>query len=67
MQIILFNNVSLSMERELTLAELLVQQGYEENGFAVAVNQTFVPRSTYASVCIREGDKVDVIVPMQGG
>lgn len=67
MQTILFNNASLPVAQGLTLAELLTQQGYVTAGFAVAVNQTFVPRSTYPTCFIRDGDKVDVVVPMQGG
>jgi sulfur carrier protein len=69
MQTILFNNASLSMKQGLTLAELLTQQGYGYGGggFAVAVNQTFVPRSIHTDCFISDGDKVDIVVPMQGG
>jgi len=34
---------------------------------AVAVNQVFVPRSEYASTVLQEGDRVELLVPMQGG
>lgn len=35
--------------------------------FAVAINGDFVPKSNYESVQLKEGDKVDILSPMQGG
>ena len=35
--------------------------------FAIAVNEAFVPRSAYADTTINEGDRVELVVPMQGG
>jgi sulfur carrier protein len=50
-----------------TVAELLEQCGYGDARVAVAVNEEFVPRSTYAGTKLNDGDRVDVVAPMQGG
>ena len=36
-------------------------------GFVVAVNQNFVPRSEYQQFMISTGDKIEVLSPMAGG
>lgn len=35
--------------------------------FAVAVNTAFVPRGSYASCTLHEGDRIEVISPVTGG
>ena len=50
-----------------SLAELLGDWGFDGSRVAVAVNEDFVPRSTFASVSLRAGDRVDVVAPVQGG
>ena len=35
--------------------------------FAIAVNENFVPRSSYQQTSLSEGDRVEVLVPSQGG
>lgn len=35
--------------------------------FAVALNLTFVPRTTYASRPLAEGDTLEIIAPVTGG
>ena len=37
------------------------------SGFAVAVNQQFVPKSRYQQTALAEGDQVELVIPMQGG
>ena len=34
---------------------------------AVAHNEEFVPRSRYASLQLQEGDRLEIVAPMQGG
>jgi len=51
-----------------TLAELLAAQGYDPAGaHACAVNRQFVPRATWASRPLADGDQVDVVAPVTGG
>lgn len=64
--------VSVNSERKTidsgkSLAELLGDWGFECQRVAVAVNEDFVPRSTYADVSLQAGDRVDVVAPVQGG
>lgn len=35
--------------------------------FAVALNAEFIPRGQYSSTALREGDDLELLVPMQGG
>jgi sulfur carrier protein len=38
-----------------------------DGSFAVAVNDEFIPKSAYANVSLTEGDRVELLIPMQGG
>ncbi len=50
------------------LDQLLKEQGYSDGpGIAVALNDAVVPRGTWSSVSIEEGDRVEVLVASQGG
>ena len=50
-----------------TLAELLRELGLEAAVVATAVNGSFVPAGRRADVELPEGDRVEVLAPMQGG
>ncbi len=50
-----------------TVAELLRELGFEANQVAVALNLDFVPRSRYPDTRLSEGDRVEIVSPMQGG
>lgn len=64
---IYFNNEIQQIEPIITLHNLLMQNNYTEQHFAVAVNDKFIPRGTYCAIFLQPGDRVDIIVPMQGG
>ena len=49
------------------LAPALQELGYGEGAFATAVNGAVVPSSARAEAVIREGDRIEVLSPMQGG
>lgn len=61
------NNEIKVIAAEQVLASLIGEWGFQPAGVAVAVNEDFVPRSQYQCVRLREGDKVDVLAPVQGG
>ncbi|WP_339677844.1 sulfur carrier protein ThiS [uncultured Zhongshania sp.] len=61
------NNESRDCAPDQPLAQLLTIWGFEAGKVAIAVNQSFVPRSQYKSYCLEHGDKVDVLAPVQGG
>ena len=50
----------------LTLAELLVECGFSGR-VATAVNEDFVPSSLRIAHTLSDGDRVEVVAPMQGG
>ena len=64
---IYLNNEKILINENSLLLDILHQQGYKQNGFAVAINRTFIPRSTYSEVVLKQNDKIDIILPMQGG
>lgn len=50
-----------------TLAAMLQVCGYAHATVATAVNGEFVPARARAHLRLREGDRVEVLAPMQGG
>lgn len=62
------NNQKINLAENKTLQELLVEQGLaEQQSFAIAINQNFIPRASYATQLLQDNDEVDIIIPMQGG
>ncbi|WP_372782414.1 sulfur carrier protein ThiS [Litorivivens sp.] len=61
------NSEPRQIEQNKTLDVLLGEWGFECQRVAVAINEDFVPRSTYAQVSLKFGDRVDVVAPVQGG
>ena len=61
------NNQQETLPRSCSLAEALATLGYQGPKIAVAVNNSFVPRSEYATHQLQGDDRVDVVVPVQGG
>ena len=50
-----------------TLAEALAELGYGGRIVATAVNGDFVPARRRAGTALHEGDRIEVVAPMQGG
>ncbi len=50
-----------------TLAEALCELGYGASAIATALNGSLVPATARARTPLREGDRVEVLAPMQGG
>jgi sulfur carrier protein len=49
------------------LATALQELGFREGAFATAVNGTVVPSVARAQAVLCEGDRIEVLSPMQGG
>ena len=49
------------------LDRVLEELGYQGAAVATAVNGDFVGRTARAATELKDGDKVEVIAPMQGG
>lgn len=50
-----------------SLQEFLLDKNHIDLHFAIAINNQFIPRTAYNTTLLSEGDRVDIIVPMQGG
>ena len=50
-----------------TLAEALVELGFGCAKVATAVNEGFVPVGLRAGHTLNEGDRLEILAPMQGG
>ena len=50
-----------------TIAELLDELGYEDMPVATAINMSVVRKRKRAETKLSEGDRIEILVPMQGG
>ena len=50
----------------LTVQELLEEMKFGK-GIAVALNEEFVLKTTYNQTTIKDGDRLDILSPVQGG
>lgn len=64
---IYFNDAVRQIEATQSLQQTLIQYGYAEGHFAVALNNKLIPKQAYATTNVNQGDYIDVIVAMQGG
>ncbi|WP_139412998.1 sulfur carrier protein ThiS [Bartonella mastomydis] len=56
------------VQTETTFLNLLLEElGYEGNWLAIAVNAEVVPVEARNQFILHEGDKVEILSPMQGG
>ncbi|HTV33223.1 MAG TPA: sulfur carrier protein ThiS [Methylocella sp.] len=60
------NGKALEVEAR-TLAALLAELDYQDEGVATALNQDFVRRAERATTKLKDGDAVEIVVPRQGG
>lgn len=63
---IMLNGEPLELAKTITLSELVLQQAIT-GSFAIAVNQTFVPKTLWPTTTLSMGDQVELVAPMQGG
>lgn len=64
---ILFNGKEKSISPAMTLTDFITALAYAPGTFAVAVNDVFVHRGDYAKKIIQAGDRIEIVMPMQGG
>ena len=51
----------------ITLDKILLEQGYQTNAIATALNGTFVHKQSRADTRLKDGDRLEVVAPIQGG
>lgn len=65
--IIYINDKPCTLDSSCTLKEMLEQREGIAAYVAIAINNQFVPKSMFSNTILCEGDRIDLIVPMQGG
>ena len=50
-----------------TIVDAINEWRLGDHSFAIALNEEFVPKSSYSTTSLQEGDRVEVLIPMQGG
>ncbi|AQX19431.1 MULTISPECIES: sulfur carrier protein ThiS [unclassified Bartonella] len=56
------------LQTEVTYLNLLLEElGYEGNWLATAVNSEVVPADSRNQFVLHEGDRIEILSPMQGG
>ncbi|MBI4635366.1 MAG: sulfur carrier protein ThiS [Candidatus Rokubacteria bacterium] len=61
------NGRSMEVVEGLSVEGLLAHLGVRREYTAVAVNREIAPRAIYASLTLRDGDRVEIVRPMGGG
>ena len=61
------NNEPIDVRGNCSIADALILWGYRSVSIAVAINNEFVPRSTYGQHILLANDCVDIVTPVQGG
>ncbi len=64
---VLLNGAEKTLETTCVLCEAIRQWGYDGDSYAIAINETFVPRSCYGQTALQQGDSIEVVSPLQGG
>jgi sulfur carrier protein len=49
------------------LQKVLDELGYQNRTFATAVNACFVPQTARVRTDLKDGDRLEIVAPMQGG
>ena len=64
---ICLNGLSRNVEENVTLKELLEQEGYRMERIAVEKNGEIIPKSRYAEILLHSGDVIEVVSFVGGG
>lgn len=66
MKTIFLNDTKMLIADDASLFDVLREHAYQAN-YALAINGDFVPKSAYSTVQVEHDDKLELLVPMQGG
>ena len=64
---IVVNGDQTDVQDGLSVADLVAERAPDARRVAVAVNADVVPRSSWATTALRDGDAVEVLVAVAGG
>ena len=65
MQLIV-NDQTIEAPERMSVTDFI--QWFKQDGnFAIAVNMEFIPRSLYSETMLKANDRIEIVLPMQGG
>ena len=64
---IIVNGTRKEIPHGLNVKEAVEALEYKGEGFALALNGTFVAISTYETTMVRDNDSIEILAPVQGG
>jgi sulfur carrier protein len=64
---IIINGKPQMVDCPIALTQILKQFNVTPGAFAIAINETFIPREKYASAWLHSGDRLEIVSPLQGG
>ncbi|MCH9668861.1 MAG: sulfur carrier protein ThiS [Actinomycetia bacterium] len=63
---VIVNDEAVEVDEQITVAGLLEKLGFQDQGIAVALDWSVLPRSQW-HVALHDGVKVEVVTAVQGG
>ena len=64
---IIVNGMRKTVSKEMNVREIIKELDYTQEGFALALNGTFVAIATYETTMIHDNDSIEILAPVQGG
>ncbi len=64
---VIVNGMRKTVSKEMNVHEIIKELDYTQEGFALALNGTFVAIATYETTIIRDNDSIEILAPVQGG
>ena len=64
---IIVNGMRKAVSKEMNVNEIIKELNYTQEGFALALNGTFIAIATYEITMIRDNDSIEILAPVQGG
>ena len=64
---VIVNGKRTEVSSEMNVKQIIKELNYTQEGFALALNGTFVAIATYENTIIRDNDSIEILAPVQGG
>ena len=64
---IIVNGEKRTVQDGINIKEMILEIGYTKEGFALALNGTFVAIKAYEYTRVKARDRVEILSPVQGG
>lgn len=64
---VIVNGARTEVSSEMNVKQIIKELNYTQEGFALALNGTFVAIATYENTIIRDNDSIEILAPVQGG